>query len=375
MNSKRNMKRYRENWQNEMDSAAQYHALAKAEKDPKLSQVYTNLAVVEEKHRDFWESHLQALGAPIPARKPSWRAQLLIWLAGQFGPEMVLSTIAEGEKVDRNAYAPQKETQGTSMVAEEHSHDRVLEEILKVDKKGASGSYLARLEGRHKSVGQNTLRAAVLGANDGLCSNLSLVMGVAGAFFNSHTLLLTGMAGLLAGACSMALGEWISVTSAKELAEREIRIESDEFEQDPVGEGEELQLIYESKGMKSTEAQALAKHMISDKSRAMDALTREELGIDPEDKGGSPMAAAVSSFFLFSIGAVIPVFPFLFWDAKTAVLISLSVSALGFFILGALGTVFTGKSVLFAGTRQLLLGLLAAGLTYGLGRLLGVSLS
>jgi vacuolar iron transporter family protein len=373
--SSKDVRRYLENWQGEVDGAAQYHALAEAEKNPQLSKVYGNLAKMEEKHRGFWEDHLKKAGVPIPPPRPSWRTRVLIWVAKRFGPDAVLSTVAGNEKVDKNMYAPQKETQGTGMTADEHLHDRLLEEILRVDKEGTSGSYLAQMEGRHKNVGGNALRAAVLGANDGLCSNLSLVMGVAGASFNGHILLLTGLAGLLAGACSMALGEWLSVTSARELAEREIRVESEEFDLNPQAEGEELQLIYESKGMKPEAAKALAGHMVSNKERAMDALTREELGINPEEKGGNAFQAAAVSFGLFSLGAIIPVFPFFVLHGMTAVGASAALSAAALFLFGALGTIFTGKPVLVAGTRQLLLGLLAASLTFGLGHLLGVSLS
>ncbi len=369
------VKRYLENWRGEVDGAAQYHALAKAEKNPQLSQVYTNLGKMEEKHRAFWENKLAESGVKVPGLKPSWRARVLIWITLTFGPKAVLSTVAEAEKTDRNMYVSQKETEGTSLTADEHLHDRVLDEILRVDKQGVSGNYLAQIEGRHKAVSGNNLRAAVLGANDGLCSNLSLVMGVAGASSNSHLLLLTGLAGLLAGACSMALGEWISVTSSRELSEREIKVEAEEYDVDPQGEGEELQLIYESKGMKPEQARVLAQHMVADKDRAMDALSREELGIDPDDQGNSAVSAALYSFFLFTTGAILPVAPYFFLSGPAAFGASLGLSAAGLFTLGALGTIFTGKPVWFAGGRQLGLGLLAAALTYSLGRLLGVSLS
>jgi vacuolar iron transporter family protein len=369
-------KRYLANWQGEVDGAAQYHALQRAEKDPKLSKVFGDLAQMEEKHLAFWEKRLQDAGIAIPRRRPSWRARLLIWVAGHFGPNAVLSTVAAYERTDRNVYVRQPETKGTSMTADEHLHARVLDEILKVrNPEGATGDYLARVEGRHKSIGGNTLRAAVLGANDGLCSNLSLVMGVAGVSFNSHILVATGLAGLTAGACSMALGEWISVTSSKELAEREVRVESDEYDENPEAEGEELQLIYESKGMGSAEAKDLARHMVSDRGRAIDALSREELGINPDEKGGSALAAAASSFLLFSIGAIVPVSPFFFVRDTHAVGISLALSAAALFGLGGLGTVFTGKPVWFTGARQVLLGLAAAGATFAVGRLVGVSLS
>jgi VIT1/CCC1 family predicted Fe2+/Mn2+ transporter len=161
-------------------------------------------------------------------------------------------------------------------------------------------------------VGGNALRAAVLGANDGLCSNLSLVMGVAGAAADARLILVTGLAGLLAGACSMALGEWVSVTSSRELAQREIRIESSELAEDPEGEGEELKLIYEAKGLSSGEADTMVRHLLTDRSTALDALAREELGIEPSELGGSAWEAAVSSFLLFAVGAAVPILPFLF---------------------------------------------------------------
>jgi VIT1/CCC1 family predicted Fe2+/Mn2+ transporter len=373
--AKDNLKRYFENWQGEVDSAAQYQVLARVEKSHQLSKVYTNLAEIEIKHRDFWETQITQAGGKVPPREPSWRAKVLIWIAQTFGPSMVLSTISGLEKADRNMYAPQPETKGTLMVAEEHGHDRVLDEIIHTSSAGVSGSQVAAMEGRHQNVGGNTLRAAVMGANDGLCSNMSLVMGVAGASVNSHLLLLTGLAGLLAGACSMALGEWLSVTNSNELAEREIRVEEQEFDKNPEGEVEELRLIYESKGMSPEEAEKLARYMLSDKSRAMDTLAREELGLNPEDRGGSPWEAAGTSFLLFSAGALIPVSPFFFLAGSGAVGWSISLSALALFGFGALGTIFTGKPVWFSGTRQLVLGLLAAALTYCLGHLLGVHLS
>jgi VIT1/CCC1 family predicted Fe2+/Mn2+ transporter len=373
--SRSQRQRYLDNWQGEVDGATQYRAMASAEKNPGLARVYANLAAMEDKHRAFWEGKLAELGVAVPTPTPSWRVRVLVWVTRKFGPGAVLSTVAATERADRNLYAVQAEARGTSLTADEHLHDRVLDEILRVDKQGVSGNYLARIEGRHRAVGGNNLRAAVLGANDGLCSNLSLVMGVAGASASSSALLVTGVAGLLAGACSMALGEWLSVTSSRELAEREIQVESEEYDADPRGEADELQLIYESKGMKPEQAKALAQHMTSDKGRAIDALTREELGIDPEDRGGSPSQAALSSFVLFALGAIIPVLPYFFLSGASAFAASLGLSSLGLFVLGALGTIFTGKPALFAGGRQLVLGLLAAGVTYGLGKLLGVELA
>lgn len=370
----KNLDRYLENWQSEIDSAAQYRALALAEASPQISKVYESLAAQEEKHILFWEQYIKDVGHVVPKKSPSFRSKILIWLTKKFGPQMVLSTISQLERADQNSYSNQSESSKTKMTAQEQWHTLVLAEIEKTNTTGSKGSALAKIEGRHKNVGSNALRAAVLGANDGLCSNMSLVMGAAGAAMNDHALLLTGIAGLFAGSCSMALGEWISVTSARELAEREIRIEGDEFDHDPGGEGEELKLIYEAKGMSAVESQKLVDHLLSDKTKALDALTREELGINPEDLGGSAIEAATYSFVLFSVGAIIPVFPFFFLNGVTAVAVSLCLSAIFLFIFGFFTTIFTGQSIWIAGLRQVGLGLLSAGLTYGLGHILGLSL-
>jgi VIT1/CCC1 family predicted Fe2+/Mn2+ transporter len=367
--------RYRENWQDEVDSAAEYRAMAEGEPDPKIAKVYSNLASMEEAHIAFWEEKLRSAGARVGERRPSWRSRVLAWIARRLGADAVLSTIAAKEAMDRNVYVKQPETSGTRMSAQERWHTRVLGQLLHTQPRGLSGSFLARLEGRHRAVGGNALRAAVLGANDGLCSNLSLVMGVAGAAINRHGILVTGVAGLIAGACSMALGEWVSVTSARELAEREIRIESSELQEDPKGEGDELRLIYESKGLSSDEAKRVVDQMLPDKTATLDALAREELGIDPTELGGSAWEAALASFMLFALGAIVPILPFLATAGRVAVVASVGLSGLALFAIGAAITIFTGVPVLRSGSRQLALGLGAAGLTFLIGRAIGATLT
>jgi VIT1/CCC1 family predicted Fe2+/Mn2+ transporter len=369
------VERYRENWQDEIDSAAEYRAMASSEPDPKIAKVYSNLAKMEEAHIGFWEERLRAAGEKVGERRPSWRSRVVVWIAKRLGADAVLSTIAAKEAADRNVYVKQPETGGTRMSAQEQWHTRVLGQLIRTQPRGLSGSFLGRLEGRHRAVGGNALRAAVLGANDGLCSNLSLVMGVAGASIDRHGILITGVAGLIAGACSMALGEWVSVTSARELAEREIRIESSELQEDPKGEGEELQLIYEAKGLGASEAKRVVDQLLSDKTATLDALAREELGIDPNDLGGSAWEAALSSFMLFALGAMIPIIPFLFIGSRVAVIASVVLSALALFAIGAAITIFTGVAAWRSGSRQLALGLGAAGVTFAIGRLVGATLT
>ena len=226
---------------------------------------------------------------------------------------------------------------------------------------------------RHASIGGNALRAAVLGANDGLVSNLSLIMGVAGAGLESRVILITGLAGLLAGACSMAMGEWISVQSSRELYQRELAVERDEIARFPAEELEELREIYRARGLSPAVSHELAAHVMADEERALEVMAREELGIDPKGLGGSAWTAAGSSFALFVAGAAVPVAWFAFLPARSAIPASLVASALGLFAIGVAITRVTARPAWRSGTRQLAIGLAAAAVTYGTGALLGVS--
>jgi len=218
------------------------------------------------------------------------------------------------------------------------------------------------------------LRAAVLGANDGLVSNLSLVAGVAGANPDTHVLLVTGLAGMLAGACSMAMGEWLSVTTSREMQQSQISAEAEELDRAPEEEKEELVLIYQSKGLPEAQAKALADKLMANRDTALDTLAREELGVDPQELGGSPWAAAASSFLLFTAGSLCPVLGLVVATGTRALWLSLAFSIAGLFVIGAGTSIFTGRGWLFSGVRQAVIGLGAAAVTFGLGRLIGVSL-
>lgn len=375
MTVKKERTRYRANWQDEIDSVFLYRALSRIEKNPDLSRVYSNIADVEEKHARFWEAKMRESGVAIPAAKPTARSRTLAFLAARFGPRFILPTIQTLEQSGRDSYDTQPEVQGTTIVADEHSHARLINAIRQTTKRGVEGGVLARLEGRHRAIAGNALRAAVLGANDGLVSNLGLIMGVAGAAMESRVVVITGVAGLLAGASSMAMGEWLSVQSSRELAIRQIEAEAEELVANPHDEQTELALIYQAKGMPKEEAEKLAETLIKNPAKALATLAREELGLDPESMGGSPWEAAVTSFLLFALGAAMPILPFLFLPSPLATGASLGLSALGLFVVGAGVTLVTGRGVLFSGTRQLVVGLSAAALTYGLGRAIGASLS
>lgn len=363
--------RYRRNVREEVDGAFLYRRLAELEAGEELAEVYRRLAAVEERHAAFWAERIRAAGAEPPEPVPSRRARLLGWLAGFMGTGFLSSLMAREEQEGRTMYDDQPEAAGTTLPADERSHAR----LLRLMRGGMAGGTLARLEGRHRTVTGNALRAAVLGANDGLVSNLTLVMGVAGAGLSRGSVLITGLAGLLAGAGSMALGEWISVQSSRELYERELATEADEIAEFPEEEEEELVLIYRSKGIAEQEARAMAAAMMADPSAALDAMAREELGIDPFELGGSPWTAAAASFVLFAIGAVVPVVPFGFLPVGQAVVVSLVAGAVALFLLGAGISLLTGVGVARAGARQVGFGMAAAVLTYGIGSLLGVAVA
>jgi VIT1/CCC1 family predicted Fe2+/Mn2+ transporter/rubrerythrin len=367
--------RYRENLRSEEEGAALYLLLADAERDAHLAEVYRRMAEVEQRHGKVWRDRLEAAGVPVPAYEPNWRIRTLAWLARRLGTSAVLSVVSSMERDAVHAYDTQPEAQTEAMPADERSHARVLKYLQVSTPRGIAGPVLAQLEGRHRNTGGgNALRAAVLGASDGLTSNLSLVMGVAGALTAGRAVLLTGLAGMLAGALSMAIGEWLSVQSARELYGRQLSIERQELIEAPEEEREELALIYQAKGVDTETAQRLAGHILDQKDAALDTLAREELGIDPNELGGSAWEAAITSFLLFGFGAIIPTIPFAFLAGTSAIVVSLVLSAFGLFIIGAGITLTTGVPLARSASRQIVMGMVAAGITYGLGRLVGSGL-
>lgn len=366
--------RYRTNYLSEEEGVYLYNGLAQIEGDAHLSELYRRLTSIEQRHSDLWRDRLTQAGETVPHYAPNWRIRLLLWIARRFGTNVVLSTISSMETKAVGEYDAQPEAVLAGLPADERSHARLFNSLLSMSRGGIAGPLLAQFEGRHRSAGGNQLRAAVLGASDGLTSNLSLVMGVAGATLTGHAVLIAGLAGLLAGAFSMAIGEWVSVQSARELNIHQIAIEREELQTAPEEEQEELALIYQSKGLDEKTAKDLAASLMQQSTTALDTLAREELGIDPNELGGSAWGAAITSFFLFAFGAIIPVLPFIFINGLIAVIISLILSVFGLFGIGA-GVSFTaGSSLWRTCTRQIILGLLAASITFGLGKLIGSAL-
>ena len=363
-----------ESLRTEVDAAFLYDRIAAQEKDPRIARLFHEMAAIERGHAAHAFEALHRAGVLSTMPGPSWRARTLDRIGRVLGYDHVIAQLMDVEKGLAKASVAQKLRSGTPVSGAERNHVRILGSLM-AGQRGMGGEQLGRIEGRHKSVGGNALRAAVLGANDGLVSNMSLVMGVAGATEGQEGVLLAGLAGLLAGALSMALGEWISVKSSQELYERQMALEMTELETNPEGERQELVLIYMAKGISEAEAQRLADEAMKDTGKAHALLVKEELGINTEELQGSAWEAAITSFFLFAIGAILPVLPFFFLSGMKAIGLSLGLSALGLFGIGGAITLFTGRSLLFSGMRQVLFGLAAAAITFGIGRLIGVNVA
>ena len=360
------------NIQTEVDTGFLYGILAENEADQNVADVFRQMSIIEKGHAEAFLAKNNLTISQLP--KPSGRAKMLHFIGKIIGYDYILGVLLDTEKSVSNAVIGARKKSKTTASISDTAHVAILRNILNSNSR-ISGSTMARFEKRHRSVGGNALRAAVLGGNDGLVSNFSLIMGIAGATSGQDEVLLAGLAGLLAGALSMALGEWISVKSSQELYENQMQLEMDELETNPEGEEKELTLIYISKGIERQMAEKMAKEVISNKEHAHEILIKEELGINSEELQGSAMEAALTSFFLFAVGAIIPLFPFFFIGGLKAIIFSTILSACGLFLIGASITLFTGKSIWYSGFRQVLFGLIAAAITFGIGHLIGVSIT
>jgi vacuolar iron transporter family protein len=363
---------FRSHWADEMDGAAMYRALAERA-DGEQREIFLDLADAEERHAAHWAAKLVELGepAPQPARhRPGAKTRLLGWLARRFGSRAVLPIVQRAEVADAGHYDGVADATA-AMATDERIHARVLAGLTPA---GARAGGIMRGERWHRGDASGALRAAIFGVNDGLVSNLALVMGVTGGTGDRRLILLAGLAGLLAGAFSMGAGEYISVTSQRELFEREIALEAEEIEAMPDEEANELALIYRAKGVGREEAEAMAARIMGDRATALDTMAREELGLNP-DELGSPWGVAASSFASFAAGALVPVLPWLVAAGTAAFAASLVLSVLALFLVGAGISLLTGRPLIQSGARQLLVGGLAAAATFGIGRLIGVSVS
>ncbi|HET6923875.1 MAG TPA: VIT1/CCC1 family protein [Anaeromyxobacteraceae bacterium] len=356
----------------ERDGAALYEGLAAVERDPERSRSFRELAEGERRHAEIWERKLHKAGAAIPADRPTSRIRVLIWLARRLGTAAVLPLVMEAESGDADKYQSQG-GDAAPLAEEEKAHRQVLVGMGRGQPTEARAA-IAHRERWHRGGRAGSIRAAIFGMNDGLVSNLSLVLGVAGAGAEPQTLVITGLAGLLAGASSMAAGEYTSVASQRDLLARQIALERREIEEAPEEEAAELALIFKQKGLSTEQASRTAAEILKNPEQALDTLVREELGLDPADLG-SPWGAALSSFAMFAVGAVVPVVPFLFLRGTAAVAVAAAAAGAVLAAVGGLVGFLSGTPVWKSAGRMVGLAALAAGVTWAVGRIFGATVT
>ena len=367
--------RRRRNFRAESSRAALYRQLSElseAGSNPRLAGALRRLSELEKAQADYWASLLPADQRPVGARYASpldARDRLLLQGARHFGTRVILPVLAKDALRGAEAYRTQ--TDAAPALPTELEVASEAARLAGVDRAAID---VGRDHRRQPAAANGSLRAAVFGVNDGLVSNLSLVMGVAGAAPPQEFILLAGLAGLLAGAFSMAAGEFISMLSQRELLERQLEIERLHIALAPDAERAVLARRYQDKGIPGPQAEEIAQHVMADPETALDTIAREQLGLDPEELG-SPGAAALASFVSFAFGAVLPVLPFLLLSGWLAVVASGLLSAGALFLVGIGVSVFTGRRFLFSGLRMLAVGAAAAAVTFLIGRLIGVSVA
>ena len=368
----------------ERDAVQLYDGLAEMEKDPVRADAFRAIASNERRHAFVWASRVDAAGAEVPPMEPPrWRVRAVLTMARLFGTKSVSGMVMALEGDELSLYEGLAGPEMEAIAADEREHaaiwkrlDMGMPGVEPSNPEAAAAAEIAiRDESWHRAAGQSgTLRAAVFGINDGLVSNLALVMGFAGATTRNDLIVLAGIAGLLAGAFSMAAGEYVSMQSQKELFERQIDLEREELRFMPEKERGELAAVYRAKGLSEEEADMVAGRLMQDPEHALDTKIREELGLDP-DELGSPWGAALYSFLAFGLGALIPLAPFLILAGLTAIAISVLLALTALFIVGALVSLLTGRSLLFSGIRQVSIGGAAALVTFIVGSLIGVNVS
>ncbi len=338
---------HHDNWYHERESAWLYRRVADCETDPRYRQLFSSLAAAAERQAGHWE---RSTGS-VPAFSPSLRARIVSWLLRRVGPRALKPALAAMKLRGLSVY--------DASTIPGHAMPTSVEQV------GL----------RHKRVAGGNLRAAVFGVNDGLVSNTSLLMGVAGAGAGADFILTSGVAGLLAGALSMAAGEYVSVRSQREMYEYQIGLERDELAEYPEEEAEELALIYSARGLDIERARELSRQMMANPTQALQALAREELGLNPNDLG-SPWGAAVFSFVSFALGALLPLLPFLLPVPERIALVATgATSAIALFAVGMAISLFTGRSAWRSALRMVAIGGCAAIATWLIGRLVGVAIS
>jgi VIT1/CCC1 family predicted Fe2+/Mn2+ transporter len=337
-----------DSWREEKRSAYLYRLVSDAESGTPRQVLFLELARAAEDQAALWQEEIRKLGGmPPKSYTPDLRARLV------------------GGLISRLGVAPLKGVLAAMKVRGMALYNAPVSHIVP--------TRIEQVGERHGKQRGGSLRAAVFGVNDGLVSNASLIMGVAGASGDAAVIVMSGVAGLLAGAFSMAAGEYVSVRAQREFYEYQIGLERDELDQYPHEEAAELALIYEAKGLERADAKQLADTLIRDPDKALDTLSREELGLDPQELGSAPVAA-MSSFLAFAIGAFVPLVPYLLLHGALALYGTMAATSVCLFGVGATLSLFTGRKAWLGGVRMLLIGAAAGAATWSIGRLMGVTL-
>ena len=356
---------FEHHWQDEADAAYLYRVLASAEPDAQKKSLYTRLAEVEDRHVQIWSSLLKQHGHDVPQHRPSARTRLLATLGKLWGPQFLLPMLLAEEGREVKAYLDMHRTTATgvagkgealTLARESAEHAETLNKIS-----GKTG------EPWHRTESGGFLRNVVYGFNDGLTANFGLVAGVIGATSAAqhHTVIVAGVAGLIADALSMGSSGYLAAKSEQEVYEHEIAMERDEIALMPEVERDELALIYEAKGMDAASARQLATQVMADPKRMLDEQVQEELGIG--DPHMSPLREGWVTGTATAVGALIPVFPFFIWQGQTAIVVSFVTAMLSHWLVGAARSVFTGRSVFRSGLDMFVVGLGVAIVGYYVG--------
>ncbi len=357
--------RWDAHYRGELDAAFLYRALAGAESNGERRQLFERLARVEDRHVERWEQIFRDSGRPVPSYKTAFRARVLAWAAGRFGPSLILPLMLAEEGREVQAY----------LGLARHSTDRITHAAA-VDIAADSAMHARELsaamgrEGEPWHVGASGgyLRSVVYGFNDGLTANFGLVAGVVGASVAPHIVIISGLAGAIADALSMGSSGYLAAKSEAEVHAHQIETEQLEMRLMPDLEEEELAAIYEAKGLPPERARETAHALMQDPPAALDAMVRDELNIHPPEL--APLSDGLVTGAATAIGAFIPIAPFLLMDFGTALWASLVVSMIAHFAIGAARSVFTGRGVWASGRDMFLVGFGVAAVGYMIGELM-----
>jgi VIT1/CCC1 family predicted Fe2+/Mn2+ transporter len=369
--SRRLIKQLRRNWREEMQSARLYRRLAQTQPEGTHRALLLEMSGHELRHAYHWRRRLEELGGQAPAIRTGPRELVLPVLARTFGLPSVLTLIEGGESRGKLNYIRQaqslpdqasREIAG-SIIPDERRHQGTAARMRGVKE----GEQTAGRPGGH--VG-DFVRDLIFGLNDGVVSNFSLISGVAGANTSHSIVLLAGVAGLIAGAVSMAAGAYLSNKSQREVVEEEVRREAEEIDYAPDEERDELRRIYRLKGFSEEEVEILVRRITADRQRWLDTLVTEELGLSL-DGGPPPLKDALFAGTGFATGALIPLLPFLVASGTAALVAAAVLSVVGLFLMGASKTLVTSRSLLRSGLEMVVVGVSAAVVTNLVGRLIG----